>query len=95
MRWPIFLALLDNPGVLHKPDGQELAWRLQIALGIAEASPQGAQVFLGTQQPRSLIATLVALGLTSVKALAWKIAALLGRPFARQLLLGSEAHREA
>ncbi len=52
-------------------------------------------MFLGTQQPRSLVATLVALGLTSVKALAWKIAALLGRPFARQLLLGSEAHREA
>lgn len=44
MRWPIFLALLDNPGVLHKPDGQELAWRLQIALGIAEASPRGAGV---------------------------------------------------
>ncbi|BBP58648.1 sugar nucleotide-binding protein [Pseudomonas sp. St316] len=95
MRWPILLALLDNPGVLHKPDGQELSWRLQVALGIAEASPQGAQVFLGAQQPRRLVATLVALGLTSVKALAWKIAALIGRPFARQLLLGSEAHREA
>lgn len=95
MRWPILLALLDNPGVLHKPGGQELSWRLQVALGIAEACPQGAQVFLGAQQPRSLVATLVALGLTSVKALAWKIAALLGRPFARQLLHGSEAHREA
>ncbi|WP_024617902.1 NAD-dependent epimerase/dehydratase family protein [Pseudomonas kilonensis] len=95
MRWPILLALLDNPGVLHKPDGQDLSWRLQVALGIAEASPQGAQVFLGALQPRSLVATLVALGLTSVKALAWKIAALLGRPFARQLLRGSEAHREA
>ncbi|CAH0227176.1 NAD-dependent epimerase/dehydratase family protein [Pseudomonas brassicacearum] len=94
MRWPILLALLDNPGVLHQPDGQELAWRLQVALGIAEASPQGAQVFLGAQQPPSLVATLVALGLTSFKALAWKIAALLGRPFARQLLRGSEAHRE-
>ncbi|WP_447770692.1 NAD-dependent epimerase/dehydratase family protein [Pseudomonas kilonensis] len=95
MRWPILLALLDNPGVLHKPDGQDLSWRLQVALGIAEASPQGAQVFLGALQPRSLVATLVALGLTSVKALAWKIASLLGRPFARQLLRGSEAHREA
>lgn len=95
MHWPILLTLLDNPGVLHQPDGRELSWRLQIALGIAEASPQGARVFLGAQQPRSLVATLIALGLTSVKALAWKIVALLGRPFVRQLLLGSAAQHEA
>jgi NADH dehydrogenase len=90
MGWPILLTLLDNPGVLRKPDGQELGWRLQVALGIAEASPQGAQVFLGVQQSRSPVVTLVALGLTSVKALVWKIAALACRPFARPLLLGSE-----
>ncbi len=95
MRWPILLTLLDNPGVLHQPEGRELSWRLQVALGIAEASPQGAQVFLAAQRPCSLFATLIALGLTSVKALMWQIAALLGRPFTRQLLLGSEAHREA
>ncbi|MBC3361527.1 sugar nucleotide-binding protein [Pseudomonas sp. SWRI154] len=95
MGWPILLALLDNPGVLQKPDGQELAWRLQVALAIAEASPQGAQVFLGSQQRRSLIVTLVALGLTSVKALAWELAALACRPFARRLLLEREAHCEA
>lgn len=95
MGWPILMTLLDNPGVLRKPDGQELAWRLQVALGIAEASPQGAQVFLSVQQPRGFVATLVALGLTSVKAFVWGLAALLGRPIARQLLLGNEAHREA
>ncbi|WP_431080054.1 NAD-dependent epimerase/dehydratase family protein [Pseudomonas thivervalensis] len=95
MGWPILLTLLDNPGVLRKPNGQELAWRLQVALGIAEASPQGAQVFLGVQQSRSPVATLVALGLSAVKALAWKTVALLGRPVARRLLLGSETHREA
>lgn len=94
MRWPILLTLLDDAGVLLQPEGRELSWRLHVALGIAEASTQGAQVFLGAQQPRSLVATLVALGLTSVKALAGKTAALLGRPFARRLLLGSEAHRE-
>ncbi|MBA1376351.1 NAD-dependent epimerase/dehydratase family protein [Pseudomonas brassicacearum] len=95
MRWPIFLALLDNPGILLKPDGQELAWRLQVALGIAEASRQGAQVFLGDQQPRSLVATLVALGLTAAKALVWKLAALACRPFARQLMLESETRHGA
>ena len=95
MSWPILLTLLDTPGVLGKPDGQALAWRLQVALAIAEASPQGAQVFLGVQQSRSPVATLVALGLTATKALTWKLAALSGRPFARQLLRESEAHREA
>jgi len=95
MRWPIFLALLDNPGMLHKPDGQELAWRLQVALGIAEASRQGAQVFLGDQKPRSPVITLLALGLTVVQALAWKLAALACRPFARQLMLERETRRDA
>lgn len=95
IRWPILLTLLDDPDVLRKPEGQELAWRLQVALGIAEASPQGAPLFLGTQRPGSVVATLVALGLTSVKALVWKIAALSCRAVARPLLLGSEAHREA
>lgn len=95
MRWPMLLALLDDAGILGKPDGQELAWRLQVALGIAEASPQGAQVFLGALPPRSLLVTVAALGLTLASALAWKLAALACRPFARQLLLGSEAHRGA
>lgn len=94
MGWPILLTLLDTPSVLRKPDGQELAWRLQVALAIAEASPQGAQVFLGVHQSRSPVATLVALGLTAVKASVWQLAALACRSFARQLLLGSEARRE-
>ncbi|MFL7961694.1 NAD-dependent epimerase/dehydratase family protein [Pseudomonas kielensis] len=92
--WPILLTLLDTPGVLRKPDGQELAWRLQVALAIAEASPQGAQVFLGVHRSRRPVVTLVALGLTAVKALVWQLAALSCRSFARQLLLGSEARRE-
>ncbi|WP_225908540.1 hypothetical protein [Pseudomonas lactucae] len=81
--------------MLHTPDGQALAWRLQIALAIAEASPQGAQVFLGTQPPRSLFSALIALGLTSFKALVWTLAALACRPLARRLLSGSEARHEA
>ncbi|WP_431145291.1 NAD-dependent epimerase/dehydratase family protein [Pseudomonas alvandae] len=94
-RWPILLALLDNSGVLLKPEGRELAWRLHVALGIAEASRQGALVFLGDQQPRSLVATVVALGLTALKALVWKLAALACRPFARQLILERETPRGA
>jgi nucleoside-diphosphate-sugar epimerase len=94
MRWPILLTLLDNHGVLKEPCGQELSWRLQVALSIAEASPQGAKAFLGPLQQRNLVTTLIALGLTSVKELVWRILALLCLPFARQLFLGSEPQRE-
>jgi len=94
MRWPILLTLLDNHRVLKEPCGQDLSWRLQVALSIAEASPQGAKTFLGTLQQRNLVTTLIALGLTSVKELVWRISTLLCRPFARQLFLGREALRE-
>lgn len=95
MRWPILLTLLDNHGILKQPCGQELSWRLQVALSIAEASPQGAKSFLGTLQQQNLVTTLIGLVLTSVKELVWRLSALLCRPFVRQLLLGSEAQREA
>lgn len=95
MRWPILLTVLDNRSVLKEPSGQELSWRLQVALSIAEASPQGAKTFLGPLEQRNFATTLIALGLTSVKELVWRLATLLCRPFARQLFLGSEAQREA
>lgn len=94
-RWPILMALLDNRSVLKEPRGQELSWRLQVALGIAEASPQGAQAFLGTLQRRNPVIIIIALGLASTKEFAWRISALLLRPVARQLFLGSGAKREA
>ncbi|NUT88931.1 sugar nucleotide-binding protein [Pseudomonas corrugata] len=92
---PILLTLLDHPGILNTPGGQDLVWRLQAALHIAEASPLGAKRFLGTQQQRGFVSSLMALGWTSVKALAWRIVTPLCRPLARQLFLGSEAPREA
>lgn len=93
-RWPILMALLDNRSVLNEPRDQRLSWRLQVALSIAEASPQGAQAFLGTPQQRNPVVVLIAMGLASTKELAWKISALLLRPLARQLFLGSETKRE-
>lgn len=94
-RWPVLLMLLDNQGVLKGPGGQELSWRLQVALSIAEASSQGFLVFLGRSQQRNLFTTLVALGGVSLKELAWRPLALLARPFAYLLLPGREKTREA
>ncbi|NWC85303.1 sugar nucleotide-binding protein [Pseudomonas reactans] len=94
-RWPILLTLLDNQTVLKSARGEGLAWRLQVALGIAEASPQGAQAFLGTLRQRGLIVTLLALGGTTIKEFAWMMASVLLRPFACQLFLESGNPREA
>lgn len=94
-RWPILLTLLDNQAVLKAPRGQALSWRLQAALGIAEASPQGSQVFLGPLRQRGLFTTLLALGWTTTKALAWLMASFPLRPLACQLFLESGNSREA
>ncbi|KIQ09177.1 epimerase [Pseudomonas simiae] len=95
VRWPILLMLLDNQGVLKGPGGQELSWRLQVALSVAEASSEGFLVFLGLSQQRNLFTTLISLGVVSLKELAWRPLSLLARPFAYLLLPGREKTREA
>ena len=93
-RWPMLMTLLDNPNVLKEPQCQNLSWRLQVALGIGEASPQGARAFLGILQQRNPVVVLIVLGWASAKELAWRISSPLFRPLARQLFLGSGAKRE-
>lgn len=95
IRCPVLLALLDNQTILRAPSGRELSWRLQAALSIAEASPQGAQAFLGTLCKRHPFIALLALGMATTKELAWRIASLLLRPIACQLFLESGNLREA
>ncbi|VVP80208.1 hypothetical protein PS938_00607 [Pseudomonas fluorescens] len=93
-RWPALLTVLDNASVFKLPNGRELSWRLQAAISIAEASPQGAKVFLGLKHEASFLGTLLALGLTSINELTWRVFAFLCKPV-RHLLLESEIKREA
>ncbi|MBV6750880.1 sugar nucleotide-binding protein [Pseudomonas chlororaphis] len=92
--WPLLLSLIDTPADLRRPENQELALRLQFALQIAEASPQGARVFLDPQQQGGPLKALSALTITALKELSWRLLAILCRPFARQLFMGSEIKRE-
>ncbi|WP_080922047.1 NAD-dependent epimerase/dehydratase family protein [Pseudomonas fluorescens] len=94
-RWPVLVSLLDNPGVLAATGGQDLSWRLQAALALAEASPVGARRFLGTHQPRGFVLTLMTLGWIAAKALAWRAVTPLCRPLARRLVLDAGAPRDA
>lgn len=50
-RFPALLGLLDGAGGVNPAFRDELAWRLNAALILAEASPQGARRFLGVGRP--------------------------------------------
>lgn len=50
-RVPALLALLDGAGGIDTAFRSELVWRLNAALMLAEASPQGAFRFLGVDRP--------------------------------------------
>lgn len=50
-RLPALLALLDGAGGIDEAFRRELAWRLEAAMMVAEASPQGAGRFLGLDRP--------------------------------------------
>ena len=50
-RMPVLLALLDGAGCMNVAYRRELDWRLEAALMLAEASPQGACRFLGVDKP--------------------------------------------
>ncbi|MDR1074896.1 MAG: sugar nucleotide-binding protein [Xanthomonadaceae bacterium] len=52
---PVWLAVLEGGSPQRAPDGGEYAWRLNAAVAIAEASPQGARRFLQVGMPAGFI----------------------------------------
>lgn len=95
MRFPCFFALLDVASSTKAGGaGHELAWRIEAAVSLAEASPQGARRFLGPGAPgnmgrRPLVAAWRLLCAMLAEA-GWRIAALLLRPLLRIALRRSE-----
>ncbi|WP_457833283.1 hypothetical protein, partial [Staphylococcus aureus] len=49
------LALLDDRAFLASERGQELAWRLDAATLLAEATQAGAERFIGIRQPAGML----------------------------------------
>ncbi len=47
INFPILITLLDKQSHLLKEQSNEFTWRLNAALVLAEATPQGAKSFLG------------------------------------------------
>ncbi|MDD1009923.1 sugar nucleotide-binding protein [Pseudomonas shahriarae] len=78
--FPGAITLIDNRAFLQQEFAKELSWRLQIATNLAEASPQGANAFLGLQQSGGFFRTFFALGLTVVKEVSWRLLAVFINP---------------
>lgn len=82
LRLPALLALLDGAGGIDPAFRSELMWRLNAALMIAEASPQGACRFLGVDRPGGWLLS----GLRITRAVVMEISRRMGQLLLRPLL---------
>lgn len=80
---PVLLLLLDDQGFLASARGKELAWRLDAATLLAEATPRGAAHFLGVGRRDGLV--LYSFLLT--KAMVMELCSRLARAIAMPLFL--------
>jgi nucleoside-diphosphate-sugar epimerase len=75
LAFPSLLALVDND------QHAELRWRLQAAVLLSEATPQGARRFLGPESSAGFLHALFRISMAVVKEACWRVASLLLRPF--------------
>lgn len=73
IRWPVFIALLDNQTLINSPQEGIFNWRIDAATLIAEASTQGAYRFLGAAQPVWRVTALVQMMAAVFSDLLWRI----------------------
>jgi uncharacterized protein YbjT (DUF2867 family) len=83
LRWPTSLALVDTAGNLATPWHVELAWRINAATILAEATPQGAIEFLGLGRRAGAVRAVTGLCMAVGREAVWRCAAPLYRPVIR------------
>lgn len=79
LAYPSFLALLDRPGSMD-----EFRWRLDAAVALAEASPQGAKRFLRVGKPGGRLRAFLAIGGALIREAGWRGMAFLVSPLLRE-----------
>jgi NADH dehydrogenase len=82
-------SIVAMPGLVRALEGRgahagELAWRLDVATALAEATPQGARRFLGLGQRSSWLGAGLGLALAVAGEASWRIAAPVLRPLLRR-----------
>lgn len=89
LRHPALLALLDDRAFLASERGQELAWRLDAATLLAEATQAGAERFIGIRQPAGMLRYGLGLACAVASEVFWRIA----RPVSMPLFLRDAINR--
>lgn len=92
---PCAVTLLDSRSFLQHEYCKTLGWRLSTATALAEASPQGANVFLGLDRSESFFRAFIALGMTVLKEASWRALALIMKPLLPRLLPKRNTVRDA
>lgn len=81
-QWPVFLGLMDGTKYINEEFRDELNWRLNAALLIAESCPQGSKRFIGGDTPPGWFKS----GLQMTWTLNLEIIRRVGQIFARPFL---------
>jgi NADH dehydrogenase len=72
-KWPVFVSLIDYQTLTDSPQQQIFNWRIDAATVIAEASIEGANRFLGNQQPVWRIKAYICMLLAVICDLMWRL----------------------
>ena len=98
LRFPALLSLLDAPWQRQSEAQAEFLKRLQIAVVLAEASPQGARRFLGAERAAGSWSGFLDIALAVSGEVMWRILRLFFAPLAepriRTVAKPGSAHRE-
>lgn len=81
LRWSALLHLIDAAKVDQSSAMQEFVWRLNAAVVIAEASPLGAQRFLGLGQSSGFLVNGFKISFAVAQEIFWRILRVLATPF--------------
>jgi NADH dehydrogenase len=91
LRWPVAIAALDDRAQLSTAGARELAWRLDAASALAEASPAGARSFLNIGAGSTAVAATAQIGLVLVAEGFWRLVRAALRHPLRRALAGNDA----
>ncbi len=83
LRMPFTLALLDTTKTVPTDSDTEFAWRLNTSMVLAEASPLGAQQFLGLGKRSGMLSNAIGITRTLALEVFWRIAQIICRPLVK------------
>lgn len=83
LKLPSSIALLENSSKNTKLQKQELEWRLNISISIAEASTRGAYLLIGPSTESRIGIKIFHIALTVLSEISWRLLGVVVRPTLR------------